>query len=96
LAEKDKHGHTGTKITLSPDNIDYIFNGITNLINLDFSEIQINCCFEDVWDSNSAKKLLDELIRIADWIKDNNLYDKIYFALLDPEKYVPVDKDNLD
>ena len=96
LEELRIHRYTGTKITLSPENVDYIFDGITSLFSLGFSEIHANCCFEDVWTKESAVKLLNELIRIADWIKENNLYDKIYFALLDPEQYRPTKDSDLE
>jgi sulfatase maturation enzyme AslB (radical SAM superfamily) len=96
LKELELHKYAGTKITLSPDNINYIFNGITNLIQLGFNEIHANCCFEDVWTKESAINLLNELIKLADWIKENNLYDKIYLSLLNPKNYLPTQKVNLN
>ena len=89
-------GYSSTKITLSPNNIDYLFDGIKNMLNLGFNFINANCCFEDMWDKESALKLFKELIKISDWIKENNLYDKIYLALLESERFRQIRKDDLN
>ena len=81
------YGYENTKITISPDNVQYIFNGVTNLISLGFKYIHINCCFENVWNKKNSLILFKEMIRLSDWIIENNLYDKIYIAMLYPNIY---------
>lgn len=87
LQELKENNNNSTKITLSPDNIKYTFEGVTNLISLGFRYININCCFENIWDKNSAIALFEQLIKLADWIKENNLYDQIYIALFRNNSY---------
>ena len=90
LTEKS-FGGDGTKITLAPDNIKYLFDGIKNMVGLGIRYINVNCCVENVWnDTTDPQNLLNELIKISDWIKENNLYDKIYIALLNPDNYLPI------
>jgi len=95
LNEKAR-GNEGTKITISPNNIDYIFDGITNLLKLGFKQINANCVFEDVWTVESAKRLFDELKRISDWIYENKLYNKIYLSILYPDNFTPLEEHQLD
>ena len=95
--DQQKKGKIGTKITLSPKNIQFLYDGLVNLISLGFPDIQINCCFEDVWnDESKSKLLLNEFLKINNWIKENKLYDKIFISMLDPEDFQPLDEDSLD
>lgn len=89
LVMKNRYNQLSTKITISPDNIDYIFKAVQNMYNLGFSFISINCCFEDIWGNTEeerkflAHKIYEQGIQIVDWIKENNLEDKIYLRFLD-------------
>lgn len=92
-----KKGQGGTKITFSPDNLDYVFKGFKNMIELGFNNIYANCVFEDVWHNNEdIKKYYNELKKIADYIIDNNLQDKIYFRIFEPNNYAPLTEELLD
>ena len=48
------NGYESTKITISPNNVNFIFDGISNMISLGFKHININCCFENLWDNESS------------------------------------------
>jgi uncharacterized protein len=77
-----KNEYATTKMTLSPDNIIYTFEAIKSLyedIGLHF--VNANCVFESGWTDEHAKIFYDELIKLADWIIDNKLYDKFYCSL---------------
>lgn len=80
-------GHDASKITISPNNVSYIFEGIKHFINKGHRFVEANCVFEDVWNKESALELYNQLIKLSDWITENNLYDKIFVALLDVKKY---------
>lgn len=85
-------GNSSTKITISPLNVDYVSQGFKNMIQLGFNNIYANCVFENVWNnSNDIKKYYQELKKIADYIINNNLQDKIYFRIFDPDNYSPLD-----
>lgn len=94
--EEKKYGSESTKITLSPENIENIVPGVQNMISLGFKYIHMNCVFEDVWNKSTANILFQELIKLANWINENNLYDKIYISILYPESYVQNRIEQLD
>lgn len=87
LSELELHQNDATKITQSPDNISYTFQGVKNMFELGFSNINMNPVFEEGWTIEHAKIVYEEFKKIADWIVDNNLQDKIYFRLFDSEDY---------
>lgn len=63
-----------TKLTVSPDNIKYLYKGTINLFkNLCFEKVPANCVFEDVWCLQDAKELYKQLKRIADWFLSQNM-----------------------
>ena len=89
-------GNLGNKITLSPFNVEYLFDGIKTFIEDGFRYINMNCCFEDVWNKDSALKLFEQLILLSDWITENDLYDKLYVAMLSSASYFPVNDSILE
>ena len=79
---RSKNEHASTKMTLCPENIIYTFDAIKNLyeeIGLHF--VYANCVYEKGWTIEHANIFYNELIKLADWIIDNNLYDKFYCSL---------------
>lgn len=86
LAEK-KRGFKGTKITLSPDNISYVYEGVKNMIELGFNEVMINPVYEEGWQLEHAQTAYAEYKKIADYVKENNLDEFIYLRLFDASNY---------
>lgn len=76
-----------TKITVSPENVKYVADGVIDLISKGFTEVNINCAYEEGWQLEHAQELYNQLKKISDWIYEENLYDYIYIALLDVTKY---------
>lgn len=93
-AVKDYYNTTGimmgTKSTISPDNIKYLYKSFLNLIDLGYRDIHVNCIFEKGWTIEHAKILYKELKQIADFIIDNKLNNKIYYSFLDKTYGMPV------
>ena len=83
-----------TKMTLSPSNIKYLSKAIFNLINENYKEIHLNCAYEPGWNEIHAKIMYNELKIVADYILDNNLYNKIFISLFDENVGQPMAKDN--
>jgi len=55
---KEKFGFMpSTKMTIAPNNINYLYEAVLNLINEEYQTINLNCVFENVWNINSAKIL---------------------------------------
>lgn len=80
-----------TKMTISPDNINYIFNAIQNLISIGYVSIQLNCIYEEGWTIEHAKILYQELKKVADWLLDNDAFRKYRISMLNAEIFKPMD-----
>lgn len=72
-----------TKLTLSPENINYLFDAVLNLWNLGISIIYSNCVFEEGWNMKHAKIFYDQLMKLADYSIDNELYKHNFLSLFD-------------
>lgn len=89
LDQLNTYGNDSTKITLSPENISYVFEGVKNMYSHGFRYIHMNSIFEEGWVVDDAIALYKQLKKVADWIKENNYQDNIYFILFDTIKYSP-------
>lgn len=70
-----------TKITLCHENIEYLFDAITNVWDLGITCAYTNCVYEDVWSIEDARILYREMKKLADHMIDEKLYDKKYCSL---------------
>lgn len=77
----------GSKMTLAPENIQYITKAVPNLIELGYTEINLNCVYEDVWSNYDALVLYTQLKELADYLIDNDLVDKIYISIYNEYNY---------
>ncbi len=68
----------GSKLTLSPENIQYLSEGVINFINLGITEINFNPIFEDVWSINDAKNYYLQLKKIIDYVISNDLTEIVH------------------
>ena len=83
-----------TKMTLSPNNISYTYDALINLIDLGYFDAPFNCVFEKGWDFSHAKIYYKELKKVADYLIDNNLYNKINIKRFNENWYQFVENDN--
>jgi radical SAM peptide maturase (CXXX-repeat target family) len=90
--------HMFTKMTLAPENIEYTFKAIKNLIDLGYRYIHGNCVYEDVWDKDKHPIIFyNQLKLLADYIFENDLEDKVGTSLFDEgqfDKYAETDDNN--
>lgn len=85
-------GHMGSKMTLAPANIMYTFDAIKGLIDQGYEEINLNCVFEKGWTEEHATILYHELIKLSNYILENNLEDKLYISMFEENIFKPMDK----
>ena len=83
-----------TKMTLSPDNIIYTSQALIGLIKEGYTLIPLNCIFEEGWDYSHARILYKELKIIADYILDNNLYNKVNIKMFEEQYYSPLPEED--
>lgn len=81
----------GTKVTISSADIPYIYESVLHLYELGIHIVHINCVFEDVWKKDDDKIFEEQLIRLADTIIDNNLYEKYQCSFFDEKIGKPLD-----
>lgn len=62
-----------SKMTLSPDNINFVFPALVNLWENDYNFIYCNCIYEKGWTIEHAKTLYYELKKVADYLLNNHL-----------------------
>lgn len=80
----------GSKITLSPANIQYTKNAIVNMIDLGYTTIYANCVYEKGWEVEHAKIFYQQLKELGDYILENNLEDNIFCSLFDESSFHPL------
>lgn len=84
-----------TKLTISPQNIQYLNMALQNLINIGFLDIYANCVYENVWSIKDAKIFYKQLKDISDFILNNNLEDTVFCSLFDENFFTPMkDEEN--
>ena len=76
-----------TKMTLSPQNISFTSNAIIDLINHHFTDIYVNCIYEEGWTYEHGTILYNEFKKIADYIIEHNLYNKVFIRIFDRKIY---------
>lgn len=72
-----------SKMTLSPENINYTSDALINLMNNNHNYIYANCIFEQGWTIEHATILYNELKKVANYILENNLETKKGVSILD-------------
>lgn len=78
------HGYRNSKLTIAPDNVNYLADAVIEMINNGYQDINLNCTYEKGWEPHHATTLYYELKKISDYLLKNNLEDKIFLSILDP------------
>ena len=77
------YGMKSTKITFAPENIDKINTAIPHLFEVGLTELNANCVFENVWKDEHVNLFFNELIKLADYIIDNDIYKYGFCSIFD-------------
>ena len=76
----------GAKATYCHETIPHYAEGVINLIKLGFRDISANVVYEEIWAKDEAMTIAEQLFKVADYIIDNDLEDKVHvFQLNNPE-----------
>ena len=69
-----------TKMVISSEDLPFVFESACHLISLGLVRLDMNLVVEDVWKDGDDLILEQQLLQLADYIVDNNLYDshKLY------------------
>lgn len=80
-----------TKVTVSSNDLPYICESVLHLYSLGIKEVNINCVFENVWKVGDDKILESQLIKLADAIIENNLYEEYACSFFNQNLGKPLD-----
>lgn len=72
-----------TKVTFASGDLAYLKDSIIELWNLGITSIAANVVFENVWKEGDDKVFEKQLIELADYAIENNLYDKYICSLFE-------------
>lgn len=90
-----KRGHMmGSKITIAPSNIEYLFDALKHMMDLGYYEINANCVYEKGWELPHAQELYRQMKKTADYIIDNDI--NVYLSLFVETFFHPKDVTDMD
>lgn len=84
-----------TKVTFASEDLKYLKESIIHLWNEGIYEVAANVVFENVWKEGDEKLFEQQLKELADYIIENDLYDKYYCTLFLEHIGMPYNKEDL-
>lgn len=87
--------YMGSKITISPDNMPYIYDALMHIVGLGYDEINANCIFEQEWTEEQAHEFYQLLKRFADFMLSDTKYKELYCSLYMSSIGSPKQEDDL-
>jgi uncharacterized protein len=82
-----------TKVTISSADIPYIDESVIHLFRLGIKEVNINCVFEDVWQTGDDRLFEEQLITLADHIIDGDYYINSTCSFFSEQIGKPLDRE---
>lgn len=87
-------GYMGSKITIAPENLEYLTDALQHMLDLGYAEINANTVFEEGWTQEHAKRFYVKLKEAADvLLKDENL--DVYCSLFEERFFKPKEIDDV-
>lgn len=83
-----------TKLTIAPENIQFLFDAVKNFIEMGFTCIHLNCVFEKGWELNHAVILYDQLKLIADYMLEHDLFDKVFLSIFEERMFYQLSEED--
>lgn len=91
----DKGGYMGSKITIAPGNITYLYDALVHMVELGYQDINANCVYEEGWNAEHATELYNQMKKVSDYFLDNNLdFSQYYCSLYEPAFFRPKSPDD--
>lgn len=90
--EKKHDIDLGSKMTIAPSNILFLYPAIKHYLDSGADPIFANCVYEEGWTYDDAKIFYKELKRLADYILEN--YPDTYVSLFEEDSFEPMSEDD--
>lgn len=87
--------YMGSKITIAPGNLQYVYDAIIHMIELGYKDINANVVYEKGWTLEHAQEFYRQLKRVADYWLEHDLVDTTYLALFNAEYFHPKEETDL-
>lgn len=84
--------YMGSKITIAPENLPYIYDAIVHMVELGYDDINANCVYEKGWEQHHATEFYYLLKKIADYFLDNRICESVYLSLFNETMFRPKDE----
>ncbi|WP_343209462.1 radical SAM peptide maturase, CXXX-repeat target family [Anaerolentibacter hominis] len=88
--------YMGSKITVAPENLAYLYDAIVHMVDLGYDEINANCVYEKGWESHHATEFYWQLKKIADYWNEHDLVNSHYCSLFVENFFQPKAETDLD
>lgn len=93
----NKGHYMGSKITIAPENIAFLYDAVKHMVELGYEDINANCVYEKGWKPMHATVLYDQMKRISDYFLENNFdfEHNMYCSLYNEDFFRPKDENDL-
>lgn len=88
--------YMGSKITIAPGNLQYLYDAIIHMVELGYDDINANTVYEKGWELHHATEFYNQLVKVADYWIDNNLVETHYLSLFIDSFFKPKDENDID
>lgn len=88
--------YMGSKITIAPGNLQYLYDAIIHMVELGYDDINANTVYEKGWELHHAIEFYNQLVKVADYWIDNNLVETHYLSLFIDSFFKPKDENDID
>ncbi|MBI9015471.1 MAG: radical SAM peptide maturase, CXXX-repeat target family [Clostridiales bacterium] len=85
-----------TKATFAHDDLIHLKDSIISLWNIGIKNIAANIVFEDVWEEGDVEIFEEQLIQLADYIIENNMWEDYNVRFFDPHTGYKSTKEELN
>lgn len=89
--------YMGSKVTLAPENLEYMYDAIMHMVDKGYYEILGNCVYEAEWTNKQALLFYEQGKKLADeFLRRNMDFDKDYYcSLFEPDYFHPKDEHDI-
>lgn len=84
----------GSKMTIAPGNVAFVYDAVLGLVEKGYTEINLNCVYEEGWTLEHAKILYQQLKKIADYLLENKLYEDVCLSIFDQQAFCPLGEED--
>lgn len=87
--------YMGSKITISPENLPYIYDALMHIVGLGYDEIHANCVYEAEWTNENANELYELMKKFSDFMLSDKKYRDLDCSLYVKTLGTPKKEDDL-